>query len=58
MENTFLHDSALENVSGGPEERTVLGLAVASDCRKCENCGQIIENDSLEFCPFCSEKLS
>lgn len=58
MENKFLNDSELENVSGGPEERTVLGLAAAADRRKCESCGQIIEDDSFAFCPFCGEKLS
>ena len=58
MENMILNDNELENVSGGPEERTVLGLAAASDRRSCEHCGQIIEDNSLEFCPVCGEKLS
>ncbi len=54
----FLNDSELEKVSGGPEERTVLGLSAASDCKKCENCGMIPENDSIEFCPACGGKIS
>ena len=58
MENKILNDSELEKVSGGPEERTVLGLAAAADCRKCKNCGTLIENNSYEFCPVCHEKLS
>ena len=53
-----LTDSELEKVSGGPEERTVLGERAAADCRKCENCGTLIENDSLEFCPVCNKKIS
>lgn len=58
MKHSKLNDSDLEKVSGGPEERTVLGLASAADCRKCKNCGTLIENDTLEFCPACHEKLS
>ncbi len=58
MEKKFeLNDKELEKVSGGPEERTVLGLKASSDCRKCE-CGQIIEDDGLAFCPFCGSKIS
>ena len=59
MENKkHLDDSELEKVSGGPEERTVLGLRAAADCRKCENCGTLVEDNSFEFCPVCNGKLS
>lgn len=59
MENKkILNDRELEKVSGGPEERTVLGLKAAVDCRKCENCGQLFEDDSFEFCPVCGGKIS
>ena len=58
MEEKKLTEQELEKVSGGPEERTVLGKAAAADCKKCKNCGMIIENDSLEFCPLCGGKLS
>ena len=59
MDNVkLLNDSELEKVSGGPEERTVLGLSAAADCRKCENCGKLFEDDSFEFCPVCNGKIS
>ena len=54
----LLNDSELVKVSGGPEERTVLGLRAADDCRKCEHCGTIIEDDILAFCPVCNGRLS
>ena len=58
MEKRFeLNDNELENVSGGPEERTVLGLKSATNCKVCE-CGQIIEDDSLTACPFCGKPVS
>lgn len=53
-----LNDSELEKVSGGPEERTVLGLPAAADCRKCENCGKLFEDDCFKFCPDCGGKIS
>ncbi len=56
--NQLLKESDLENVSGGPEERTVLGLASAVNCRKCKHCGKLIEDDAMEFCPVCGEKIS
>lgn len=57
MEKRFeLNDKELEKVAGGPEERTVLGLKSATDCRMCE-CGQIIEDDGLSSCPFCGKMI-
>ena len=56
--NRRLNESDLEKVSGGPEERTVLGLASASNCRKCENCGKLFDDGSYEFCPVCNGKIS
>ena len=53
-----LSDRELEKVSGGPEERTVLGGTHEADTRKCKSCGTLIENDSFEFCPVCNTKLS
>lgn len=58
MENKYeLNDKELEGVSGGPEERTVLGLKAASDCRKCENCGKLFEDDALAFCTDCGGRI-
>ena len=51
-----LSEDELKEVAGGPEERTVLGLKSATDCRMCE-CGQIIEDDGLSSCPFCGKPI-
>ena len=53
-----LSEDELAQVAGGPEERTVLGLKPAADCKTCEYCGQLIDNNNFEFCPFCGKKLS
>ena len=59
MKNDFeLNDRELEQISGGPEERTVLGLKNASECRKCENCGKIFEDNTLLYCDVCGTKIS
>ena len=58
MDIKEFNDSELLNVSGGPEERTVLGLKAAADCRKCESCGMLFEDDSIEICPVCGGKVS
>ena len=58
MESRKLNDSELMKVSGGPEERTVLGSKAASDCRKCENCGNIVNDDTVAFCTLCGGKIS
>ena len=58
MENKKLTEQELEKVSGGPEERTVLGQKAAADCRKCENCGKLFGDDIFEFCPVCGGKIS
>ena len=59
MENKkLLNDNELERVSGGPEERTVLGLSAAADCRRCEKCGKLFEDDSFDICPVCNGKIS
>ena len=58
MESRKLTEQELEKVSGGPEERTVLGQKSAVDCRKCESCGLLIESDSVDICPVCGGKVS
>lgn len=58
MESRKLTEQELEKVSGGPEERTVLGQKAAVDCRKCESCGLPIEYDSVDICPVCGGKVS
>lgn len=58
MKHIKLNDSDLENVSGGPEERTVLGLASAADCRKCKNCGTLFDDNTYEICPVCKGEIS
>ena len=57
MDNKQLTDHELEKVSGGPEERTVLGQKAAVDCRKCENCGKLFEDDALAFCTDCGGRI-
>ena len=57
IENRII-DSELEKISGGPEERTVLGLCAAADCRKCETCGKLFDDESFAVCPDCGGKIS
>ena len=52
-----LTEDELAQVSGGPEERTVLGLAAAVDCKKCKTCGRIFENQILTICPVCGGEI-
>ena len=57
MEDKLLRDNELEKISGGPEERTVLGRAAMADCRQCKNCGRIIEDKKTLFCPDCGRRI-
>lgn len=51
-----LDENRLEKVSGGPEERAIMGLKSISECRICEKCGTVNDMDA-KICRVCGEKL-